>query len=168
MDRVDEPHLTGGKSELMRLFVWPLLDNKLLKHPGIGFKLLLPQELYRDMERESREFHERARLDKQNVIPSFQWTGESLYDLARARMLACAQEGRSPEPKDLFADVDYQRMISAFNSLRVPRHLFRFLYRVLVDHCNRYTDSNPEYNVKSETFETVLAVYLREVDATTL
>lgn len=168
MDRVDEPHMTGGKAELMRLFVWPLLDNKLLKHPGIGFKLMLPQELHRDMERESRDFHERARLDKQNVIPSFQWTGESLYDLARARMIACAQPGESPEPKDLFADLDYSRIISAFNSLRVPRHLFRFLYRVLVDHCNRYTDSNPEFKIKAETFETVLAVYSREVDSNTL
>ena len=160
--------MTGGKIELMRLFVWPLLDNKLLKHPGIGFKLMLPQELHRDMERESRDFHERARLDKQNVIPSFQWTGESLYDLARARMIACAAPGQSPEPKDLFSDLDYTRIISAFNSLRVPRHLFRFLYRVLVDHCNRYTDSNPQFKIKAETFETVLAVYSREIDSNSL
>ena len=167
MDRVDEPHMTGGKPELMRRFVWPMLDNKLLKHPGLGFKMMLPQELYRDMERESRDFHERARLDKQNVIPSFQWTGESLYDLARARMIACAQPGSSPEPKDLFDEsIDYQRMISAFQSLRVPRHLFRFLYRVLVDHSNKYTDANPEFRIKTETFETALAVYAREMDPT--
>ena len=165
MDRVDEPHMTGGKSELMRRFVWPLLDNKLLKHPGIGFKVFLPQELHRDVERETREFHERARLDKQNVIPAFSWTGEAMYDLARARMLACAVEGRSPEPKDLFADeVGYQRMLSAFQSLRVPRHLFRFLYRVLVEHCNKHTDSHPEFDIAAETFETGLAVYSREID----
>ncbi|MGB7348143.1 MAG: hypothetical protein WBD20_28220 [Pirellulaceae bacterium] len=167
MDRVDEPHLTGGKPELMRRFVWPLLDNKLLKHPGLGFKMMLPQELHRDMERESREFHERARLDKQNVIPAFQWTGESLYDLARARMMACAADGTSPEPKDLFnSELDYQRLMSAFRSLRVPRHLFRFLYRVLVDHCNRYTDAEPEFKIKAETFETVHAVYDREANPT--
>jgi len=93
MDRVDEPHMTGGKSELMRRFVWPLLDNKLLKHPGVGFKVMLPQELHRDIDRETREFHELARLDKQNVISAFQWTGEALYDLARAGMLALAAEG---------------------------------------------------------------------------
>ncbi|MEM6468958.1 MAG: hypothetical protein AAF802_05265 [Planctomycetota bacterium] len=168
MDRVDEPHLTGGKSELMQLFVWPLLDNKLLKHPGVGFKLMLPQELHREMERESRDFHERARLDKQNVIPSFQWTGESLYDLARARMMACAADNRTPEPKDLFDGVEYKRIISAFHSLRVPRHLFRFLYRVLVEHSNRYTDSNPEYKISAETFETALAVYSREVESSLL
>ncbi len=163
MDRVDEPHMTGGKVELMQRFVWPLLDNKLLKHPGVGFKIMLPQELHRDVERENREFHERARLDKQNVIPAFQWTGESLYDLARARMLACAAEDRSPEPKDLFAaDISYERLLSAFQSLRVPRHLFRFLYRVLVDHCNRHTDAQPEFKIKGETFESVLAVYSRE------
>ncbi len=165
MDRVDEPHMTGGKPELMRRFVWPLLDNKLLKHPGVGFKLMLPQELHRDIERESREFHERARLDKQNVIPAFQWTGESLYDLTRSRMIACSADGRSPEPKDLFVDeISYQRMLTAFQSLRVPRSLFRFLYRVLVEHCNKYTDAKPEFRITAETFETTLAVYNRELD----
>lgn len=166
-DRIDEPHLTGGKPELMRRFVWPLLDNKLLKHPGLGFKMMLPQELYRDMEREPREFHERARLDKQNVIPAFEWSGEALYDLARARMKACAAQGKSPEPKDLFADeVDYKRLLASYQALRVPRHLFRFLYRVLVDHCNRYTDSEPEFKIQAETFETVHAVYTREANPT--
>jgi len=166
MDRIDEPDMIGGKPELMRRFVWPILDNKLLKHPGVGFKLMLPQELQRDVERESREFHERARLDKQNVIPSFQWTGESLYDLTRARMLACAASGKQVEPKDLFVDaVSYQRLLTVFQSLRVPRHLFRFLYRVMVEHCNRYTDSQPKYQIDAETFESVFAVYSREIDS---
>jgi hypothetical protein len=165
MDRVDEPDIIGGRPELMQRFVWPLLDNKLLKHPGIGFKIMLPQELYRDVERETREFHERARLDKQNVIPAFQWTGESLYDLSRARMLACAAENQTPEPKDLFSDeVSYERLLSAFQSLRVPRHLCRLLYRVLVDHCNRHTDAQPEFRIKGETFESALAVYSRDTE----
>ncbi len=164
MDRVDEPHMTGGKPELMRRFVWPLLDNKLLKHPGLGFKMMLPEELYRDTERETREFHERARLDKQNVIPAFQWTGESLYDLTRSRMSACAAEGQKPEPRDLFEDsLSYEKMLVAFESLRVPRHLFRFLYRVVSDHCNRFTDSDPQFKIEKSTFETVLAVYTREM-----
>ena len=165
MDRVDEPHLTGGKAELMQRFAWPILDNKLLKHPGIGFKIMLPQELHREVERETREFHERARLDKQNVIPAFQWTGESLYDLARARMLACSADGRNPEPKELFGpDISEERLLSAFRSLRVPRHLFRALYRILVDHCNRHTDAQPEYQIRAETFESALAVYQREIE----
>lgn len=165
MDRVDEPHMTGGQPELMRRFVWPLLDNKLLKHPGLGFKLMLPRELYRDVEREGREFHERARLDKQNVVPAFQWTGESLYDLTSSRMRACTAEGRQVEPKDLFVDaVTYQRLLATFQSMRVPRHLFRFLYRVLAEHCNRYTDAQPKFQIDSETFEAVYAVYSRELE----
>lgn len=164
LDRVDEPHLTGGKPELMRRFVWPLLDNKLLKHPGIGFKLMLPQELHRDVEREEREFHERARLDKQNVIPAFSWSGEALYDLARSRMMACS-DGKEVDPQQLFDDkLSYQRLLAVFQSLRVPRHLFRFLYRVLVEHCNKYTDANPRFTIDAETFESVLAVYQRELD----
>ena len=78
-------------------------------------------------------------------------------------MLACAAEGKSPEPKDLFLEqVSYERMLSAFESLRVPRHLFRFLYRVLVDHCNRHTDAEPAYKINAGTFESALAVYGRE------
>ena len=165
MDRVDEPDMLGGQAELMRRFVWPLLDNKLLKHPGLGFKLMLPKELYRDVEREGREFHERARLDKQNLIPAFQWSGESLYDLVNSRILACSIEGRKTEPKDLFVDaISYQRLLNVFQSLRVPRHLFRFLYRVLTEHCNRYTDTQPKFQIDVETFESVYAVYSREVE----
>ncbi len=42
-----------------------MLDNKFLKHPGLGFKLLLPIELVRFIEREDKMFYERSRLDKQ-------------------------------------------------------------------------------------------------------
>ena len=62
MDRVDEPHLINSSAEQMRALLWPMLDNKFLKHPGMGFKLLLPVELYYYVKREEREFYERARL----------------------------------------------------------------------------------------------------------
>lgn len=167
VDRVDEPHLTGGRPERMQRLVWPLLDNKLLKHPGLGLKMMLPQELYRNIEREDNAFQQRARMDKQNVIPSFAWTGESLYDLAKARMLACAIDGKHPDPRELFEDtIPYERMLAVFQSLRVPRHLFRFLYRVLVEHCNQYSDADPHYRVEQQTFESVLAVYQRDMEST--
>ncbi len=70
VDRVDEPYLINGSTDLMRALVWPMLDNKFLKHPGLGLKLLLPIELERLLDRESRDFHQRARLDKQNLIRS--------------------------------------------------------------------------------------------------
>lgn len=163
VDRVDEPQLVNGQPERMRLLVWPLLDNKLLKHPGIGFKLLLPQELHYFVDRESREFHERARLDKQNVIPGFDWTGEALFDMTCARMQACAEPGFTPLPTDLFeSSIDSQRLIAAMRDLRVPRNLFRFLYRVVSEHCKKYTTSEPQYRIAVSTFESVLAVSQEE------
>ena len=43
--------------------------------------------------------------------------------------------------------------------LRVPRHLFKFLYRTFVAHSNAYTDDNPAWKISGETFESVLALY---------
>lgn len=165
VDRVDEPHLVNGSVELMRDFVWSMLDNKFLKQPGVGLKLLLANELMEHLNRETREFHQRARIDKQNMIPSLDWTGEALYDLANARLAACATENASNPPtlRSLFAtEVTDQRMIDAFQSLRVPRNLFKFLYRVIVAHCNSHTDAEPVWEIPKETFEATLAVYSRE------
>ncbi len=163
VDRVDEPHLVNGSVELMRDFVWSMLDNKFLKQPGVGLKLLLASELVEHLNRESREFHQRARIDKQNMIPSLDWTGEALYDLANARLDACAADGQTPKLRALFAEeVSDQRMIDAFASLRVPRNLFKFLYRVIVAHCNSHTDANPVWKIPRDTFEATLAVFGRE------
>ena len=56
VDRVDEPYLINGSTELMRALVWPMLDNKFLKHPGLGLKLLLPIELERLFDRAGPRF----------------------------------------------------------------------------------------------------------------
>ncbi len=112
VDRVDEPHLINGSVEQMRALLWPMLDNKFLKHPGIGFKLLLPIELSQYIDREDRDFYQRARLDKQNMIPSLEWTGEALFDVASARLKACAMPGHSPALRDLFDEsIDDRRLI---------------------------------------------------------
>jgi hypothetical protein len=163
IDRVDEPDLVNGQAERMKQLVWPLMDNKLLKHENFGIKMLLPSELQPYVERESREFHERSRLDKQNVVPSFDWTGEALYDLLGARMKACSLAGGSTSPRLLFdASVSEQRLIAAFQSLRTPRNLFRFLYRLISEHCKRYRSETPQFAIASELFETTLAVALSE------
>ena len=60
VDRVDEPYLINGSSSLMQELVWPMLDNKFLKHHGLGVKLLLPIELEHAIDRQERDFHERA------------------------------------------------------------------------------------------------------------
>jgi hypothetical protein len=166
VDRVDEPHLVNGSPEQMKALVWPMLDNKFLKHPGIGFKLLLPIELSYFADREGRDFYQRARLDKQNLVPSLGWTGEALYDVANARLQACAINGHTPSLRMLFQEsVSERRLIDALRTLRVPRHLFKFFHRLFVSHANAYTDESPSWQISGETFESVLALYQREQDA---
>ena len=166
VDRVDEPHLITGSVERMKALVWSMLDNKFLKQPGLGLKLLLPRELVDYMQREDRDFYQRARIDKQNMIPSLEWTGEALYDLANARIRSCGIDGQEPTLRSLLDEsITDQRLIDAFRSLRVPRHLFKFLYRLLVAHCNAHTDDKPVWQIPRETFEATLAVYSRDQDA---
>jgi hypothetical protein len=96
VDRVDEPHAINGRAEAIHQVMRSIFDLKFLKHPGIGIKLLLPRELYAYIGRESPAFHERARLDKQNLIPNLEWSGEALYDLAAERLAACAKPPALP------------------------------------------------------------------------
>ncbi len=165
VDRVDEPHLVNGSPARMRDLLWPLLDNKLLKHPGVGFKLLLPIEVSYHLVKEDQEFFEHSRLDKQNMIRSLQWTGESLFDVASDRVRACAAgNGAAPKFRDLFdASISDVELIASLDRLRVPRHMFKFLYRLLVDHCNRFTEAQPSWKISRETWQTTLALSLRDL-----
>jgi len=58
-----------------------------------------------------------------------------------------------------------QRLVEALRSLRVPRHVFKFMYRLLVAHCNAHIDRDPSWKITSRTFETELAVFQRDQDA---
>ena len=169
IDRVDEPDLVNGLAERMQALVWPILDNKLLKHPGLGFKLLLPSNLLYFLDRESREFNERARLDKQNLIRNFDWTGEALYDLLAARMKACSSLSDQPvTPNDLISDsISEQRLLSSMQSLQTPRSLFRFWYRLVAEHCKQHRSASPVFAISSELFESTLAVYQSEASMAT-
>ena len=150
----------------MRALLWPMLDNKFLKHPGLGLKIMAPIELTRFIEREDRDFYQRARLDKQNMIASFEWTGEALYDVANARLAACASDGEAPKLRDLIDEaLSDRRLIEGLRSLRTPRHMFKFFYRLFVAHCNSHIDTIPVWRVSAETFESTLAVYNRDQDA---
>ncbi|MDZ4850948.1 MAG: hypothetical protein SGI77_16810 [Pirellulaceae bacterium] len=165
VDRVDEPDLVNGRPERMKSLVWPLLDNKLLKHPGLGLKLLLPNDLQYYLDRESREFNERARLDKQNFIGNFDWTGEALYDVVVARMKACSTDGVTRTPSQLLEkSLTEQRLILAMQSLRTPRSLFRFLYRLISEHCKTHRSMAPQFEISSEVFESTLAVFQSELN----
>ncbi len=174
VDRVDEPHLINGSAERMRDFLWSMFDNKFLKHPGIGFKMLLPRDVVYFLTREEKEFYERSRLDKQNLIKSLEWTGESLFDMATNRIRACLTEatgGNEPVKNaitvgDFFAeDISREDLIQKFARLRVPRHLFRFLYRLLTEHCNRTTEDQPSWKISRVVLEMVSDSYGKEQEA---
>jgi hypothetical protein len=168
VDRVDEPHLINGSAQRMRDFLWSMFDNKFLKHPGIGFKMLLPRDVVYFLNREEREFYERSRLDKQNLIKSLEWTGESLFDMATNRIRACLADGGDPQItiRSFFADdVTSEDLISRFAKLRVPRHLFRFLYRLLTEHCNKATEDNPSWQISRTTLDSTMESYARELEA---
>jgi len=168
MDRVDEPHLVNGAADRMKDFVWPMFDNKFLKHPGVAFKLLLPAAMVGYLQRQERDFYDRSRLDKQNLITSLTWSGQGLYDVANDRIKACAKlsEGTKPGIMDLVdPTISEVEMIGIFDRLRAPRHLFKFLHRLLVDHCSKYTEDKPEWKIKRETLQSSLAVFLKDLEA---
>jgi hypothetical protein len=167
VDRVDEPHLVNGSADRMRDLLWPMFDNKFLKHPGLGFKLLLPIEVSFHLAREDKEFYERSRFDKQNLIRSLEWTGQSLYDVANDRIKACAASPElQPRFRDLFDDsITDAELIATLDRLRVPRHLFKFMHRLFVEHCNRFTEDQPSWKISRETFQSVFAIYQRDLEA---
>jgi hypothetical protein len=168
VDRVDEPHLINGSPARMKAFLWPMFDNKFLKLAGLGFKLLLPIEVSFFLAKEDKEFYERSRLDKQNLIRSLEWTGESLYDLANDRIRASNPHNpaETSKLKAWFEEaITEPELVSTLARLRVPRHLFKFLHRLLVEHCHRYTDDSPRWEIGRETLQSTLAVYMRDLEA---
>jgi len=167
VDRVDEPHLINGSPERMRDLLWPMFDNKFLKHTGLALKLLLPSAVVGYLNRQEKEFYERSRLDKQNLIPSLTWTGQGLYDIANDRIRACARLAETkPGVRDLFdPSISESELISIFDRLRVPRHLFKFMFRLFVDHCSKYTEDQPEWKIQRDTLQATLALFMRDLDA---
>jgi hypothetical protein len=179
IDRVDEPQQIEGDPRKMRALMWPLLDHKFLRHPGVGVKLLLPIELAYYLEKEDKEFYDRARPDKLNMIKPLRWTGPSLYDLASDRLKACrAVPSANGEPAKSNAEIDGPRLRQfvdeainddylkdALGNLRTPRHLFKFLHRLIEEHCHRHTEDQPRWTVDYDTFRTTLASYMRDLEA---
>ena len=170
IDRVDEPQQVEGDPRKMRGLIWPLLDHKFLRHPGIGVKLLLPIELAYYLEKEDKEFYDRARPDKLNMIKPLRWTGPSLYDLATDRLRAChpnpSSNGDAPRLRRFIDDAisdDYLK--ESLANLRTPRHLFKFLHRLIEEHCHRHTEDAPRWSIDYDTFRTTYAAYMRDLEA---
>ena len=170
IDRVDEPQQIEGDPRKMRALIWPLLDHKFLRHPGIGVKLLLPIELAYYLEKEDKEFYDRARPDKLNMIKPLRWTGPSLYDLAGDRLRACATDpsrnGDGPRLRQLVDEaIGDDALKDALGTLRTPRQLFKFLHRLIEEHCHRHTEDAPVWSIDPDTFRTTYAAYMRDLEA---
>jgi hypothetical protein len=166
IDRVDEPQMIEGDPRKMRALVWPLLDHKFLRHPGIGVKMLLPIELAYYLEKEDKEFYDKARPDKLNMIKPLRWTGPSLYDLASDRLRACASDGKSPRLRDLVDEnISDDTLKDSLGNLRTPRQLFKFLHRLIEEHCHRHTEDAPRWSIDPDTFRTTYSAHMRDLEA---
>ena len=140
---------------------------------------MLPIELAYYLEKEDKEFYDRARPDKLNMIKPLRWTGPSLYDLAGDRLRACrlapsangepavaGDRGDGPRLRSFVDDAigdDYLK--DALGNLRTPRHLFKFLHRLIEEHCHRHTEDQPRWTVDYDTFRTAFASYMRDLEA---
>ena len=170
IDRVDEPQLIEGDPRKMRALVWPLLEHKFLRHPGVGVKLLLPIELAYYLEKEDKEFYDKARPDKLNMIKPLRWTGPSLYDLASDRLRACSNNGQvenhGPRLRQMVDEtISDDTLKDALGNLRTPRQLFKFLHRLIEEHCHRHTEDAPRWTIDPDTFRTTYAAHIRDLEA---
>ena len=157
IDRVDEPTLINGDPERMRSVIWPLLNNKFLQLEKVGIKMLLPIELRHALFKESSAFFQEARLDKQNMIERLSWTGAMLYDLCNARLGVCRPANADAISLiDLFdEDVSRNDLVEALNNMQQPRDAFKFMYRVLSEHCASVTAEDGRWRIARHTLDRV-------------
>ncbi|QQE11619.1 MnhB domain-containing protein [Planctomycetota bacterium] len=170
LDRLDEPTLVSGDPARMQAILRPMLDNKFLQQHGIGVKLLLPLELHYSIRRESPEFFQRARLDKQSMIDRLRWSGSTLYDLCNTRLRMCeTPEGDTPDQnsaslKELFTpDVSREAIIDALEQMHQPRDAFKFLYDVIQEHCRMVSDEDENYSIAKITLDTVRRDHVQRI-----
>lgn len=157
VDRVDEPTLVSGHPDVMKSIIWPMLDNKFLQQDAVGLKLLLPIELRHMLRRESAEFFQEARLDKQNLIEHLMWSGPMLYDLCSARLRACqAPDSHPVYLTDLFdPEVSRESLVDALEQMHQPRDAFKFLYSVIQEHCRAMPDDKARFTIPRQILENV-------------
>lgn len=157
IDRVDEPTAIAGRADRMRAVIWPLLDNKFLQQDNVGVKLLLPLELRHLLHRESAEFFQEARLDKQCLVDRLAWSGATLYDLCSSRLRTCSEPGQEAIAlTDLFdEDVSREMLVDALDQMQQPRDAFKFLYGVIQEHCRIVPEDEAHFRVARLTVDSV-------------
>ena len=156
-DRIDEPVGVNGDAEKMKAIMWPIFNNKFLQMEGVGFKLLLPLELGHMLKRESAEFYQQARLDKQNMVERLEWSGTTLYDIASKRLASCTNADAKIESlSDLFDDsVSKADLADALEQMHQPRDAFKFLYRIVQEHCQNNSDDDSAWKIPGHVLDHV-------------
>jgi len=170
MDRVDEATMLAGRAELMRPFVEPLLEHRLLQFDGLALKLFLPIELSRLYLGASPEQLKSMRLDKANTIPELRWTGQELAQVASQRLAAVRSadvDAAAPGARlaDHFADdITEEELRGTLAELGTPRLAFGFLGAVLAEHARDLADGlpadAPEWRVPRRRFDILRANWL--------
>ncbi|MFG0328846.1 MAG: hypothetical protein ACF8PN_03000 [Phycisphaerales bacterium] len=147
VDRVDEPTLVNGETDRMKAVVWPMFNNKFLQQDRFAFKMMLPIELRHELRRQSSDFFQEARLDKQNMIDRLTWPGATLYDLCTARLNSCLEDGADPiSLTTIFEDsVTRQDIVDALDQMRQPRDAFKLMYSVIQTHCGNTTEEESRW-----------------------
>lgn len=156
VDRVDEPSAIAGRVDRMKSVVWPLLDHKFLQQDRVGVKLLLPIELRHALHRESGEFFQEARLDKQNLVDRLAWSGATLYDICTHRLRACRREDAQGEiaMTDLFDEgVERNTLMDALDQMHQPRDAFKLLYRAAMEHCRTVPEDDGAFRIHRLTLD---------------
>ena len=145
LDRVDEPSSLNTDPKAARRFVETLLDHKLLQVPGMALKLFLPIEFDELQRSATPEKLKMMRLDKSNLVPTLEWTGQELVEIARARVRASSESGSTTDLNDFFAgDVDPEYLRDTLQSLGTPRYAFGFLSSAITEHARNLPDDLPE------------------------
>lgn len=170
MDRVDEATMLSGRAELMRPFVEPLLEHRLLQFEGLALKLFLPIELSRLYLGASPEELKSMRLDKANTIPELRWTGQELAQVASQRLAAVRGDGADSDLagarlRDYFdAEITEEELSGTLAELGTPRLAFGFLGAVLAEHARDLTDEldaeSPEWRVPRRRFDLLRANWI--------
>ncbi len=157
VDRVDEPTVVSGDPEKMRPIIWPMFDNKFLQQDRMGIKLLLPVELRHMLHRESPQFFQEARLDKQNMVDRLTWSGPTLYDLCSSRLRAVRPPEADPiSLTDIFEpDVSRDMLVDALEQMHQPRDAFKFLYSTIQEHCRLVPEDAADFSINRLTLDTV-------------
>ena len=144
VDRIDEPSGLNSDPDAARRFVETLLDHKLLQVPGLALKLFLPVELDGIYRNASPDELKRMRLDKSNLVPQLDWTGQELIEIANQRIDACSSSPGLTLQRFFAEDLSPDYLRQTLQTLGTPRYALGFLTSVFLEYARNLPGDLPE------------------------